>query len=56
MASHIPGKLSKVINKAFGNLTYSPKLSIYNGLNYQLIDLKTSIALTERNEKINKEK
>lgn len=47
LASHVPGKLSKLVNKAFGNFVYRPELSIYKGLDYQLIDWKTSVILAE---------
>lgn len=47
VASHIPGKISGMINKAFGNSVYSRFLSAYEGLDYQVYDLKSSISRTE---------
>lgn len=46
-ASHIPGKIGDLTDKAFGNRVYSHRLSQYNGLSYQVSDLKTSVAFTE---------
>lgn len=34
VGSHVPGKVSGLVNKAFGNLVYSKNLSIYDGLYY----------------------
>ncbi len=42
--SHVPGKISGLVDKAFGNSVYDQRLSKYEGLEYQHIDLKTSIA------------
>lgn len=47
IASCIPGKISGLVNKAFGNSVYSKKLSEYKGINYQVVDLKNSIIRTE---------
>ena len=52
IASYIPGKLSVLVNKAFGNMVYSQHLSTYDGLNYQIYGLKTSIERTEGNIEI----
>ncbi len=49
IASHIPGKIGRLVQKAFGNSIYDQKLSVYEGLNYQIKDLKVSITETERN-------
>lgn len=46
-ASYIPGKVSELVNKAFGNSCYDQVLSIYKGLNYQKVSLKESIEKTE---------
>lgn len=46
LASHIPGKISGLANKAFGNLSYDQEMSIYD-FKYQIVDLKTSIQRTE---------
>jgi len=43
----VPGKIGGLVDKAFGNLTYDQKLSKYDGIEYQLYDLKKSIELTE---------
>ncbi len=47
LAGKIPGKISGLTNKAFGNLTYDPEMSRYD-FDYQVVDLKTSIERTER--------
>lgn len=52
LAFNIPGKLSGLVNKAFGNIVYHQRLSRYLGLDYQIIDLATSINLTESTDKI----
>lgn len=46
IASHIPGKIAGLSNKAFGNLTYDKKMSQYD-FDYQLVGLKESIERTE---------
>ncbi|MBP5617220.1 MAG: NAD-dependent epimerase/dehydratase family protein [Elusimicrobiaceae bacterium] len=43
LASFMPGKIRALVNKAFGNCCYAQELSHYNGLNYQIYDLQTSI-------------
>lgn len=47
VASHVPGKLKTLVNKAFGNSVYSQKLSDYEGLSYQITGLQDSIIQTE---------
>lgn len=47
IASHIPGKVGGLVNKAFGNSIYVQKLSIYKGMDYYINDLRTSIEETE---------
>ncbi len=49
--SRMPGKISRLINKAFGNNVYSQKLSIYNGLDYRVVDFEESIRRTEEESK-----
>ena len=49
-ASHIPGKVGGLVNKAFGNSTYVQKLSIYKGMDYCVNDLRTSIEETEADD------
>lgn len=46
--SHVPGKVSVLVGKAFGNSTYSQKISRYEGLEYQGANLKAPIKKTER--------
>lgn len=46
IASKIPGKISGLANKAFGNLRYDQKMSHYD-FEYQIVDLKESIKRTE---------
>lgn len=47
IAFHVPGKVSNLLKKAFGNMVYSQKISHYEGLDYHINDFKTSITLTE---------
>lgn len=48
----IPGKVSGIVNKAFGNLTYKKEMSEYFGYSYQKKGLTESIYKTEgKNEK-----
>ncbi len=46
LATHIPGKITGLANKAFGNMSYDQSMSTYD-FNYQIVDLKTSIKRTE---------
>lgn len=46
IASHVPGRISRLTNKAFGNLTYDECMSQYD-FTYQIYDLRTSIERTE---------
>ena len=48
MGSKIPGKIGGLVNKAFGNNCYMHKLSIYEGIQYQQINIKKSIYETEK--------
>lgn len=43
LAFHVPGKLSRIVNKAFGNCIYDQKISNYDGLDYCIVDLKKSL-------------
>lgn len=47
LASHMPGKIGRLTNKAFGNNIYDMALSQYEGIDYQKVDLRESIILTE---------
>lgn len=51
LASHVPGKVSGLVNKAFGNMTYDMKLSHFPGMNYNVNSSKTSIEKTEAEKK-----
>lgn len=46
----VPGKIGKLINKAFGNFAYAQSMSQYEGINYQTISLQESIRKTEGND------
>ncbi len=46
LATHVPGKVSELANKAFGNLSYDQDMSKYD-FAYQSVDLKESIERTE---------
>ena len=48
-AKKVPGKVSGLVNKAFGNNCYEHKLSVYQGIIYQKFSLKESIVRTEGN-------
>lgn len=47
VASLIPGKISGLVHKAFGNLVYEQEMSVYPKGEYQTVSLKESIAKTE---------
>lgn len=47
-ASKIPGTIGMLVNKAFGNCTYSKQLCL-DGISYQKVALKESIKETENN-------
>ena len=47
IGSKVPGKIGGLVNKAFGNSCYSQSMSVYEGIDYQKIDLKESIRRTE---------
>ena len=47
LSSHVPGKIKKLSNKAFGNLSYEQKMSKYD-FDYQIISLVESIKRTEK--------
>ncbi len=46
LLSHIPGRIKGLVNKAFGNSTYSQDLSVYS-FEYSIIDTKDSLIKTE---------
>lgn len=54
LGSYIPGKVSRIIKKAFGSSVYAQELSVYNGLNYRKMNIKQSIIETEENNKYKK--
>lgn len=43
----IPGKIGRLVNKAFGNSAYAHEISVYEGLDYQKVSLKESVERTE---------
>lgn len=48
VAKHVPlGKVQGIFRKAFGNSYYIQKLSVYEGMDYQKVDLRSSIIETE---------
>ena len=47
IASHIPGRISGLVNKAFGNLSYEADMSEYD-FEYRVADLEESILRTEK--------
>lgn len=46
LTSRMPGTISGLTNKAFGNMSYEQSMSQYD-FDYQLVDLRTSIERTE---------
>lgn len=46
LGSHVPGRVSGLVNKAFGNISYDLLMSTYD-FKYQIVDLKESIKRTE---------
>ena len=47
LGSNVPGKIGGLVNKAFGNSCYAQSMSVYEGIDYQKVDLKESIRRTE---------
>lgn len=47
LGSKVPGKIGGLVNKAFGNSAYEQSISVYEGIDYQKVDLKESIRRTE---------
>lgn len=47
VGSKMPGKIGGLVNKAFGNSCYAQSMSVYEGIDYQKVDLKESIRRTE---------
>lgn len=47
LGSKIPGKIGRLVNKAFGSMTYEHGMSEYPGIDYQIVSLKESIKRTE---------
>ena len=47
IACNVPGKIGRLMNKAFGNSCYAHEASIYKGIDYQKISLSRSIKTTE---------
>ena len=47
LGSKVPGKIGGLVNKAFGNSCYAREVGVYEGIDYQKVDLKESIRRTE---------
>ena len=47
IAGIVPGKVSGLVNKAFGNSCYALSLSEYEGIDYEVRNLKDSVKITE---------
>ena len=43
LACKVPGKIGRMVNKAFGSMVYDAGLSKYDGMDYQLIGFKESL-------------
>ena len=52
----VPGKIGGLVNKAFGSNCYSLSISRFDGINYQLVNLRDSIVRTEGNKHESSEK
>lgn len=46
LGAHVPGKIGRLVNKAFGNMIYEKSISEYS-FQYQIISLEASIKRTE---------
>lgn len=55
VAGMVPGKVSGLVNKAFGNSIYVLEMSDYEGIDYRVNDLKDSIVATESKSTILKQ-
>lgn len=51
LGNKVPGNVSGLVNKAFGNNCYDKALSQYEGIEYQKVNLEESIVRTEGNPK-----
>lgn len=49
VGSNVPGKISGLVNKAFGNNCYVHSISSYSGIEYQKVGLEESVYRTEGN-------
>lgn len=47
LGGKMPGKIGRLINKAFGNSCYAHEMSVYFGITYQNVSLKESIKAIE---------
>ena len=47
IAAYMPGKISGLVNKAFGNMTYDKEISVYPKGDYQIVSLEESVKRTE---------
>lgn len=47
LAGKMPGKVSKLVNKAFGNICYKQSISVYAGIEYRVVGLSESVERTE---------
>ncbi|MCQ2521645.1 MAG: NAD-dependent epimerase/dehydratase family protein [Lachnospiraceae bacterium] len=47
LGGKMPGKIGRLVNKAFGNYAYDHKISVYPNINYQIVSLTESIKRTE---------
>lgn len=48
IALNFQGKIGGLVKKTFGNCVYSQKLSIYDGLEYHILDFEESVRSTEQ--------
>lgn len=47
IAGKVPGKIGRIVNKAFGNSCYEHETSVYGGIDYQKISLSRSVEMAE---------
>lgn len=55
IGSKMPGKIGRLVNKAFGNSCYDHSVSLYPGIEYQKVSVEESIRRTEGNTTKNTE-
>lgn len=55
LGGRVPGKIGRLVNKAFGNSCYAQEMSRYEGINYQRFDFDSTILKTEGSNPVDKD-